>query len=113
MLGKADQAQAGAPGRIHELEHEFELLRRRHQGAELRKAAVEHQGGGPFRIGGGEQHAHRTTFGHADDGGPLGPYGVEDGPYIVHPLLEGGHLWHPVREPGAALVEQDQAGKGG
>ena len=89
------------------MEHEFEFLRRRHR-AEFREAAVEHQGGGPLWIRSGEHHAQGTALGHAYDGGAIRPCGVEDGPNIIHPLLEGGHLRHTVGESGAALVEQDQ-----
>ena len=71
--------------------------------------AVEHQRGDALGVGGREQDAHRPALGDPEQGRPLGPGGVHDRPDVVDPLLEGRHLGDRVGQPGAALVEEDQA----
>jgi hypothetical protein len=58
---------------------------------------------------GGEQHAHRPALGDPEQRRPFGSRGVHHRPDIVDPLLEGRHLADGIGEPGAALVEDDQA----
>ena len=71
--------------------------------------AVEHQSAHTIGVCGREQHAHRPTLGNPEERRPLRPRGVHHCPNVVDPLLEGRHLADRVREPGAALVEDDQA----
>ncbi len=71
--------------------------------------AVEHQSGHALGMSGREQDAHRPALGDPEQGRPLGPGGVHDRPDVVDPLLERRHLGDGVGQPGAALVEDDQA----
>ena len=71
--------------------------------------AVEHQSSHALGVSGREQDAHRPALGDPEKGRPLGPRGVHDRPDVVDPQLERRHLGDGVRQPGAALVEDDQA----
>jgi hypothetical protein len=42
----------------------------------------------------------------------LGSSPVQNRPHIIHPLLKGGGAHGPIREPGSALVEENQAPDG-
>ena len=66
---------------------------------------------GSFRVGRGEQHAHRTAFGLPKKGSPLGTDSVHDGANIIHPNFEVGDAANAVREAGATLIEQDEPRK--
>ena len=72
---------------------------------------VEDEGGGPVRVRGGEQDRHGTALRIAEEGGSLAAGGVHDGADVVHAGLEVGQPARSVREPGAPLVEPDQAGE--
>src|SRR4051812_39905702 len=56
---------------------------------------------------------HRRTLRNAQDYGALRAGGVHHGADVVGSLLERGDLLDAVGEPGAALVEEDQAGERG
>src|SRR5260370_5665199 len=73
-------------------------------------SAVQHECRHAIGVGGGEQDAHRAPFGDTEQGGPLRARGVQHGSQIVHALLECWELvhWDSIREPGAALVKEDQ-----
>ena len=74
-----------------------------------RNRASKDQRCGALRIGGGEQDAHRSALGEAEEGGALRPDRVHHGPDVVHARLERGRAAHRIRHPRAALVELDQA----
>ena len=71
--------------------------------------AVEDQRGHALRVGGREQDAHRPALGDPEQRRALGSGGVHDRPHVVDPLLESRRLRDRVGQPGAALVEDDQA----
>ena len=78
----------------------------------LRRAthrAVEHQGARPIGVGRREQDAHRPALGDPEERRPLGARSVHDRSHVVRPLLERLHPRDRVGQPGAALVEEDQA----
>ena len=60
-------------------------------------------------VGRREQRGHRAALAHAEHRGALGADGVEHRAHVVHALLERRDPGDAVRQPGAALVEQDQA----
>ncbi|HEX3686397.1 MAG TPA: hypothetical protein VHU60_02335 [Gaiellaceae bacterium] len=60
-----------------------------------------------LRVRRGEQHRHRAAFGDADQRRLLGAGGVQHSAHVLHPLLQRADP-DPLREPHAALVEQDQ-----
>src|SRR6516162_3100317 len=70
--------------------------------------AVKHQCLRSLRVGGGEQDAHRPSFGAAEQRGTLGTGGIHHGADIVHPLFERRDAGHTIGEAGTALVEEDQ-----
>ena len=73
-----------------------------------RVGAQRHQRQRAVRVRGREQRAHRPALGHADHGRALGAGGVHHRAHVVHALLQRRDPQHPVRQPGPALVEQDQ-----
>ena len=62
----------------------------------------------PLGIRGGEQRAPSARPRRRRSRRALGADGVHHRAHVVHPLLERRDPVHPVRQPGAALVEQDQ-----
>jgi hypothetical protein len=77
--------------------------------------AVQDERGRAFRVGGGEERAHRSSFGDPQQRRPLRPRGVHYRANVVHPLLEDRQLvhGHPVGETGPTLVEHDQPAERG
>ena len=98
------------PVALELLEPRVELLLGHQLRARAREGAVEDQRGRALRVGRGEERAHRAALGDAHQRGPLRPDRVHDRADVVHPLLQDRQLvhGHPVGEPGAALVEDDQ-----
>ena len=80
----------------------------------IRIGAVEHQRDRPLGVRRGEQHRHRAALRDPEHHRTLRSRRVHHGAHVVHPRL---HRWQlglgdPVREPHAALVEQDQPAEG-
>ena len=80
----------------------------------LRVGAIQDQRRDPFGVRGREKHAHRPALGYAEQRRFFRACGIHYRSHVVHTLLERGELLDrdPVREAGAALVEQDQPTKG-
>ena len=72
---------------------------------------VEDEGGGPVRIGGGEEDRHGAALGVAEQGGSLAADRIHHGADIVHPGLQVGQATGPVGQARAPLVEPDQPGE--
>jgi hypothetical protein len=62
----------------------------------------------PFGVRRRVENGHRATVVGSEKHGAGRPDGVEYGADVVHPRLERRKLSAQVREPGAALVEEDQ-----
>lgn len=56
-----------------------------------------------------EQHSERPGISSDRHDGAMDPDGIEDGPDVVHPILERRRVPDPVRQAGSALVEQNHA----
>jgi hypothetical protein len=54
-----------------------------------------------------EQHPERPGIACDRHDGAMDPDGVEDGPDVVHPILERRRVPDPVGQAGSALIEQD------
>ncbi len=74
-----------------------------------RRAAIEHQGLGALRIGGGEQAAEHGPLGDPEQHRAFAARSLHDRPQVVHPLFEGGEVVgrHAVGEARAPLVPHD------
>ena len=78
-----------------------------------RACAVEDQADAALGVGGREQRRHRTALGRAEQDRALGADGVHHRQHVVHPLLERLRGRDRVRQPAAALVEDDQPAERG
>jgi hypothetical protein len=107
------------PVLVDALQESFVLLRGRPEWIILCPQAPgvsseHHEGVSSLRIRRREQDAHRTSLGDAQERRALRSGGVQHSANVVHPLLQGrkGVDRDPIRQACAALVEQDQPGKG-
>ena len=75
-------------------------------------SAVQHQSGHAIGVSRCEKGAHGPALGDPEERRPLGPGGIHHRSDVVDPLLECRHLGDGVGEPGAALVEKDEAREG-
>jgi len=73
---------------------------------------VQHQSGHAIGVSRCEKGAHGPALGDPEERRPLGPGGIHHRSDVVDPLLECRHLGDGVGEPGAALVEKDEAREG-
>lgn len=76
--------------------------------APLRIGGVEHERRHALGIRGREEAAHRASLRVAEERRELAADGVQHRANVVHARLEIGKSDRPIRETGAALVEQDQ-----
>ena len=74
--------------------------------------SVENESAHPVGVSSCRQNAHRPALRDPEQGGPLGARGVHDRPDVVAALLERRNLGDGIGQPGAALVEDDQAREG-
>ena len=70
---------------------------------------VEDQGGSALGMAGREERGECGAFGEAEQGCALAAHGVHHGADVVHSLFEHRSPLDRVREPAAALVEEDEA----
>src|SRR5206468_8791883 len=75
------------------------------------KAAAQHEGRSPLRVGGGEHQRHRSAFRPAMDRCTAGVGRVHHGTDIADALFKG-MLGDTVGKPLATLVEDDYASEG-
>jgi hypothetical protein len=80
-----------------------------------RAGAVDDQPDGALGVCRREEDRHRSALGHAEHDRALGAGGVHDGAGVVHPNLERRQaiLGHPVGQPDASLVEDQQSAERG
>ena len=76
-------------------------------------ATAHDESGRTVWICSGEERGHRPALGVAEQCCSRGSGGVHHGAHIVHAYLEARHVAVTVGQAGAALVKDDQAGKGG
>lgn len=69
--------------------------------------------GGPSRVRRSEYHRHRRALRQSHESRALGVGRLHDGLDVLDPFLEKLGLLQGVRQPGAALVEEDQPREGG
>ena len=75
--------------------------------------AICDKSGRTLRVGSGEQYAHRTALGCAEQRRALGAHRVHDGSNVIHPLLEGGQLCGLVRKTCPSLIKQNESSERG
>jgi hypothetical protein len=77
------------------------------------EGTIQHQRPSTLGIGCGEQQAHRSALGYAEQRCALRTGRVHHRAHVVHALFESRNSREPIRQAGAALVEQDQAREAG
>ena len=103
------QARASSPRLLDLLQERLKAVRGQNPGVEVGVGAIQDQRLGSFGVGRSKEHAHCATFRDAEEGCSLAAHCVHDGSDIVHAFFEGRQGPEAVREPGPALVEQDEA----
>ena len=106
------QASPRTPVLLDVAEKLLQLLLRQDPGREMTVGAVKDKRLRPLGIGCCKQHAHRASFGNAEQGGTLAASGVHHRADVVHPLLQGRDSANSVGEAGVALVKQNQSTEG-
>jgi hypothetical protein len=83
------------------------------EGGAARERAVEDELRRTVRMRGREQGGEWPALRHAEQHRLTRPRGVHHRLDVLHPLIESGRVGRGIREPGTALVEEDDAGERG
>src|SRR5438477_6479078 len=108
-LGASPCAVAAASSGVPQLRSISSSSRRASRPALAREGAAEGERPCPLRIRGGEENAHWTALGDADQGCTLRPGGVHDRSHVVHARLQRWDAADAVGHSGSPLVEANES----